>query len=69
VTLNGVRTTRAEQLGTVLSLDGSDDNIAIKGITSKCIKDPTYCSKGLTVAFWIKYYKGIVIINLFINFI
>ena len=57
-TYNGVRTTYAEQLGPVLSLDGIDDSIIISGIRSKCINDPTLCSKGLTVAFWLKYHFG-----------
>lgn len=58
MTYNGVKTTRAEQLGSVVSLDGIDDYVFINGIRSKCINDPTLCSRGLTVAFWIKYHAG-----------
>ncbi|EDO45885.1 predicted protein [Nematostella vectensis] len=63
LTYNGVRTTYAEQLGPVLSLDGVDDWILISGLKSKCINDPTLCDDGLTVAFWIKYHAGEFILS------
>ncbi|EDO45822.1 predicted protein [Nematostella vectensis] len=63
LTYNGVRTTYAEQLGPVLSLDGVDDWILISGLKSKCINDPTLCDDGLTVAFWLKYHAGEFILS------
>ena len=58
LTYNKVRLSFADQLGHVISLDGEDDYILASGIRSKCIKDPTHCTRGLSVAFWINYTKG-----------
>ena len=55
---NGVKMSTTDQLGQVLTLDGKDDFIELKGISDKCIVDPADCTEGLSVAFWIKYTKG-----------
>ena len=55
---NGVKMSTADQIGQVLSLDGKDDFIELNGIRDRCIVDPTNCTEGLSVAFWIKYTKG-----------
>lgn len=60
---DGVKLSYADQLGPVMYLDGIDDWIIVKSIRNKCIMDPTNCSKGLTVAFWINYTKGTTIFD------
>lgn len=58
VTENGVKQSTVDQIGNVLTLDGTDDFIELKNIKDQCIVDPSLCREGLSVAFWIKYNKG-----------
>ncbi|XP_068688990.1 uncharacterized protein [Montipora foliosa] len=60
---NEVKTSIAEQLGEVLILDGKDNNIEINDVTDDCIVNPTECTEGLSVAFWMKYVDGEFIIS------
>ena len=55
---NGIKESSTEQIDQVLTLDGKDDFIELKGVRDRCIVDPTDCTEGLSVAFWIKYTKG-----------
>lgn len=55
---NGVKTSTVEQLGAVLTLDGADDTIELRNFADTCIGDPTECTEGLSVAFWIRYAQG-----------
>ena len=55
---NGVKQSTADQIGGVLTLDGKDAFIELSGFKEECIVDPSSCSEGLSVAFWIKYIKG-----------
>ena len=55
---NGVQASATEQLGTVLKMDGKDDYIEIGGFNNSCVYNPTMCTEGLTVAFWIRYSGG-----------
>jgi len=60
---NGVKQSTADQIGYVLTLDGTDDFIELKNIKDQCIVDPSLCREGLSVAFWIKYNTGKFIIS------
>ena len=55
---NRVQMITTEQLGEALILDGIDSFIELKDVKSRCIVDPTDCTEGLSVAFWIKYTRG-----------
>ena len=55
---NGVKTSTAEQLGAVLTLNGRDNTIELRNLADTCIGDPTECTEGLSVAFWIRYAQG-----------
>ncbi|XP_022796048.1 uncharacterized protein LOC111334546 isoform X2 [Stylophora pistillata] len=60
---NGVKQSTADQIGGVLTLDGKDAFIELSGFKEECIVDPSSCSEGLSVAFWIKYIKGEFILS------
>ena len=55
---NGLGVVQADQLGTVVQLDGKDDWIFASGFRGRCVNDPTFCTKGLSVAFWIRFQRG-----------
>lgn len=55
---NGVKQSIADQIGYVLTLDGTDDFIELKNIKDQCVVDPSLCREGLSVAFWMKYNTG-----------
>ncbi|XP_067019001.1 uncharacterized protein [Acropora muricata] len=60
---NGVQAVETEQLASVLKMDGIDDFIEIEGFNNNCVVNPTMCTEGLTVAFWIRYFGGEFIIS------
>ena len=60
---NEVKTSIAEQLGAVLILDGKDSNIEIDHVTDDCVVNPTECTEGLSVAFWMKYVDGNAVVQ------
>ena len=55
---NGVQALETEQLAAVLKMDGKDDFIEIEGFDNNCVVNPTMCTEGLSVAFWIRYFGG-----------
>lgn len=52
-----------EQIGKVVSLNGMDYSLSIKGFQRECITDPNVCTDGLSVAFWLRMLKGKYIIS------
>ncbi|XP_074628220.1 uncharacterized protein LOC141886102 isoform X3 [Acropora palmata] len=60
---NGVQALETEQLAAVLKMDGKDDFIEIEGFDNNCVVNPTMCTEGLSVAFWIRYFGGEFIIS------
>jgi len=63
-TWNGVKQSTADQIGPVLTLDGTDDFIEVKNIKDQCVVDPSFCREGLSVAFWIKYNAGEIFVTI-----
>ena len=55
---NTINTSTAEQIGQVLSLNGKDNHIELNNLKDECITNPSKCTEGLSVAFWIKYTEG-----------
>ncbi|XP_065053363.1 uncharacterized protein LOC135682410 isoform X3 [Rhopilema esculentum] len=54
---------KTTQLGHVLSLNGQDYYVNIKGFQRECITDPNVCQSGLTVAFWLQMFSGKYVIS------
>lgn len=55
---NKINASTAEQIGQVLSLNGKDNHIELNNLKDECITNPSKCTEGLSVAFWIKYTEG-----------
>ena len=72
-TENGVKQSTADQIGYVLTLNGSDQFIELKNIKDQCVVDPSLCREGLSVAFWLKHNRGeifseiVIVIVIFIG--
>ena len=55
---NTINASTAEQIGQVLRLNGIDNYIELNNLKDECITNPSKCTEGLSVAFWIKYTEG-----------
>ena len=55
---NTINASTAEQIGHVLRLNGIDNYIELNNLKDECITNPSKCTEGLSVAFWIKYTEG-----------
>ncbi|CAH3019822.1 unnamed protein product [Porites evermanni] len=60
---NTINASTAEQIGQVLRLNGIDNYIELNNLKDECITNPSKCTEGLSVAFWIKYTEGKFIIS------
>lgn len=55
---DGVTTKKDGQLGTVVSLNTESDSLEMTPLESECISDPSHCEQGITIAFWLKFRRG-----------
>ncbi|XP_028409012.1 uncharacterized protein LOC114531600 isoform X2 [Dendronephthya gigantea] len=60
---DGVKTKKDAQLGSVVSLYTKNVSLVMEPLHSRCIYDPSYCKKGITIEFWIKFRTGECIIS------
>ncbi|KAM7438912.1 hypothetical protein ABFA07_011617 [Porites harrisoni] len=60
---NTINASTAEQIGQVLRLNGIDNYIELNNLKDECTTNPSKCTEGLSVAFWIKYTEGKFIIS------
>ena len=54
----GLNTTETSQFGKVVALNGHDEFMEVKGLKGSCSVDPAKCSRGMSLAFWIRMKGG-----------